>query len=245
MEQVQKKETGEVMLEGMIVTIVTIMVLVWILGIGFVYYQKYVVRIATNDVAKKIAATYDAPTTDVIMGFIGMGDLEKKSLYSSPDLTDVNQERAEGYLQYVLEKANFYGTVKSADVAVKYDSNVLGRSHVAVTTKCTFRTPFGGVLAMFGLSEEITYSVTSYADATSLSEHISAITITNALTNGTFLAGTGFVEKTVNMLNSFKAMCSQLFSPDSTSPSTGGTNSPGGSSGGGFQDGDTSGGGGR
>ena len=81
-----------------------------------------------------------------------------------------------------------------------------------MTTECTFNTPVGEGLEIFGMSPDITYSVTSYAESTSLHDYVSSVELSNALTNGTFLSGTGFVDKTVKMINSFIGMCKQLFS---------------------------------
>ena len=205
-------ESGEVMIEGMIVMIITMLMLVWVLGVGFIYYQKYTVRTVTNDATTKIASTYDSPTSDIIMGFIKSSDLSKRELYTTEDLKDVNTARAESYIKYMMDKPNFTGTVEDVNVKLKYKSDNLGRSHVEVTTKCEFNTPFGEGLEMFGMSSNITYSVTSYADSTSLHDYISSVELSNALTNGTFLSGTGFVDKTVKMINSFIGMCKQLFS---------------------------------
>lgn len=205
-------DSGEVMIEGMIVMVITMLMLVWVLGVGFIYYQKYIVRTVTNDAATKIASTYDAPTSDIIMGFIKSSDLSKRELYGSPDLTEVNTARAESYIRYTLDKTNFSGVIEDTDVELEYISDNLGRSHVKVTTECTFNTPFGEGLEIFGMSPDITYSVTSYAESTSLHDYVSSVELADALTDGTFLSGSGFVEKTVNMLNSFIEMCQQLFS---------------------------------
>ena len=53
--------------------------LVWILGVGFIYYQKYVVRIATNDLAKKVAVTYDSPDSDIVKDKHPVPCAERKS----------------------------------------------------------------------------------------------------------------------------------------------------------------------
>lgn len=205
-------ESGEVMIEGMIVMVITMLMLVWVLGIGFIYYQKYTVRTVTNDATTKAASTYDAPTSDLIMGYIKVNDLSKRELYATPDLTDINTARAESYIKYMLDRTNFSGTIDDVIVTLDYKSDNLGRSHIEVTTECTFTTPFGEGLEIFGMSPDITYSVTSYAESTSLHDYVSSVELSNALTNGTFLSGTGFVDKTVKMINSFIGMCKQLFS---------------------------------
>lgn len=216
MSDKKKEESGEVMLEGMIVLTITMLMMVWILAVGFLYYQKYTVRVVTNDVSKKIAATFDAPTTDLITGYISARDLTKRSLYVSPDLQGVNEERADGYVRYILDKANFANVVDTDSISVHLSSvrDAMGRSHIKIDTQCTFHTPFGAGLALFGGSDQATYCVTSYADATNLTDYIASVMLSDALTNGTFLKGTGFVEKTVKMLNSFLNHYNQYKSDD-------------------------------
>lgn len=205
-----KKESGEVMIEATIVMVVTLLMLVWILGVGFLYYQKYVVRIATNDVAKKIANSYESPTSDIIMGYISSSDLDKKTVYSSDEMTEINALRTESYVNYIVEKANLYGTVENVDVTLEYQKDAMGRSHVKVTTECTFDTPFGEGLELFGMSGMQTYVVTAYADSTSLTDYISTVTVADAITNGSVIKMPGFVDSTIKMINSFMGMCKQF-----------------------------------
>lgn len=205
-----KKESGEVMIESTIVMVITLLMLVWILGVGFLYYQKYAVRIATNDVAKKIAASYDAPSSDIIMGYISASDLDKKTVYSSDEMTEINRLRTESYVNYIIEKANLYGTVDDVVVKLDYQKDALGRSHIKVTTECTFDTPFGEGLELFGISGKQTYVVTAYADSTSLTDYISAVSVADALTNGSVVKMPGFVDSTIKMIESFMEMCKQF-----------------------------------
>lgn len=204
-----KRESGEVMIEATIVMVVTLLMLVWILGVGFLYYQKYVVRIATNDVANKIAASYDAPSSDIIMGYISANDLNKKTIYNSDEMTELNELRTESYVNYIVEKANLYGTVEDVEVSLEHQKDALGRSHIKVTTECTFDTPFGEGLELFGMSGTQTYVVTAYADSTSLTDYISTVSVADALTNGSVLKSPGFVDSTIKMINSFMGMCKQ------------------------------------
>lgn len=210
MRKINRKESGAIMLEGMIVIIITMLMLVWILGVGFLYYQKYTVRIVTNDVAKKLASTYDSPSSDIIMGYESQEDITKKRIELPANSVRVNQLRAESYVKYILDKANFYGIVQGVKVTVEPTKDAFSRSHLKVTTECTFKTPFGEGLEFMGMSSVITYSVTAYAESTSMKDHIAAVTMADVLTDGTLLAGTGLVEKTVKMINSFISTYKQV-----------------------------------
>jgi len=217
-----KKESGEVMIESTIAMVIVMLMLVWILGVAFIYYQKYTVRIATNEVAVKIANTYDSPSTDPITAYVSKDDIKSKPLYSgfsvSPvmgainqvqnamgrhKLPQTNQLRADNYATYIINKANVLGTVKDVNVTVDYQSDGIGRGHIKVTTECDFKTPFGEGLEVFGMSGRTKYRVTSYADATSISEYASAVLTANAFTNGSIISAGGLIDKVIGMVESF------------------------------------------
>lgn len=210
MHEKRNKESGEVMMEGMIVTVFTLLMLVWILGMFFLYYQKYTVRIATNDVAKKIAATYDAPSTDVIMGYITTDEITGRPLYFSDSLDDANDGRANSYVKYIMDRTNFNGAVKEVKVVIDPKSDIMGRSHIKVTTECTFKTPFGEGLEWLGMSGERVYRVTSYADSTSLSDYTSTVILAKSFTSGAVIKAPGIVGSVVKMINSFMGLFAQL-----------------------------------
>lgn len=214
MQKRRNTESGEIMIEGMIVVIFTLIMLVWILGIFFLYYQKYTVRIVTNDIAKKIAITYDVPSSEVIMGYITEDDLLGRKLYSASDLDEANLSRADSYVKYILDQTNFNGAVQDVKVYLAPRKDAMGRSHLGVITECKFKTPFSEGLEWVGMSGDITYRVESYADSTSLTDYVSTVSVAKAFTEGTIMKGPGVIGSTVKMINSFMAMFGQLSADD-------------------------------
>lgn len=208
LEGTKEHEHGAVMLEGMIVVIITIFMLVWILGIGFVYYQRYTVTIVTNDVAVKIASTYNNPTSDIIMGYVTTEDLSERDLYrnySSDDseLLLENEERTSNYVKYILDKANFSGTVENVDVDLELVADSALRKHVKVTTTCTFNTPFGEILDYFGMEGQLTYQSTACADCTDVAEYVSTVSFMKVLGSGSYLDDEKLIQNFIKMINSF------------------------------------------
>ena len=215
----KNSESGEVMLEGMIVTVITVFILIWLLGLGFLYYQRYVTTIVTNDAAVKIASTYNNPTSDIIMGYVTTEDLSSRDLYrnfttSSPssDLRATNEDRAECYVKYILDKSNFAGTVKDVEVELTLVSDSLVRKHVLITTTCSYDTPFGQIFSMFGMERSSTYSATACADCTDYADYISTVNFAASLTDGTFTSGSGFLDSLIKMFNSFVKVYNHLHS---------------------------------
>ena len=205
------------MLEGIIVVVITLFVLIWLLGLGFLYYQRYVTAIVTNDAAVKVAATYNNPGSDIIMGYVTTEQLGDRDLYrnfssdsEASRLRAVNEERASSYIKYSLDRANFAGTVQEVQVELRLVADSVVRKHVELTTYCTFRTPFGEGLELFGMDGTVTYSVTSYADCTDYADYISTVNFANFATDGSLLKNTGLVDSVIKTINSFVKIYNRL-----------------------------------
>lgn len=188
--------------------VITMFILIWILGLGFLYYQRYVTTVVTNDAAVKIASTYNNPTSDIIMGYVTTEDISNRDLYrgftvgsNSSDIHTVNEDRAENYVKYVLDTANFAGTVKDVDVELKMVSDSAVRRHIELTTVCEYNTPFGEIFEMFGMGRTAKYTVTASADYTDMADFVSTINFSKSLTDGTFTSGMGFIDSLIGMLN--------------------------------------------
>lgn len=203
-ESIWKQERGAIMLEGMIVIIITLFILLWILGLGFLYYQRYITTIVTNDAAVKIASTYNNVDSDIIMGYVNTEALSGRNLYrrfSSGCLQGTNEDRAGAYVRYILNKANFVGVVDNVDVELKLVTDSILRRHVELTTTCTYNTPFGEGLELFGMSGINTYQVKACADCTDYADYISTADYRYAWTDGTFLGKGNFFSDIVKLLN--------------------------------------------
>ncbi len=176
--KLKENEKGEVMLEGMIIITITIFVLIWILAIGFVYYQKYLVTAITNDATVKIAATYNKPDSDLMMGYMTSEQLTERDLYrgfNNNSLANVNKSKAEAYVKYCLNRTNFSGTISDVKVDMKLVHDSTHRKHVEITTICEFNTPFGSALKYFGMNSKTKYRATGRADCTDIIDYISTI----------------------------------------------------------------------
>lgn len=198
-------ERGAIMLEGMIVTVITLFVLIWILGLGFVYYQRYLTTVVTNDAVAKVASTYNNPDSDIIMGYVSTEALSGRNLYrrfASDGLQSVNEQRAGAYVRYILNRANFTGVVDSVDVELKLVMDSTLRRHTELTTTCVYNTPFGEGLEMFGMDGVHTYQVKACADCTDYADYVSTVDYGHAWSNGTFTNGMGIIDSAIGLINS-------------------------------------------
>lgn len=203
------KEKGEVMLEGMIVTLITTFLLVWVLGLGFVYYQRYLVTAITNDAAAKVAATYNNPDSDLIMGYISTENISERDLYrhfTKNNLYELNKAKATAYINYVLDKTNFAGTIQSVNVDMELENDSALRKHIEITSECTFNTPFGFALDFFGMDGTTTYSCSSRADSTDISDYITTVDFASYQ-----LGGNGVNSDVLNMINSLIGIFNHVY----------------------------------
>lgn len=206
-------ERGEIMVESTIIVTLTLMILVWLLALGFLHYQRYVATVVTNDAAVKIAATYNNPTSDIIMGYVTTEDLRDRPLYrhftdaSKGKLYRDNQSRTEAYVKYMLDRTNFMGVVKDVDVKMTLVNDGMGRQHVEVVTRCAFNTPFAGLLDYFGMGEVATYESTASAECTDMADYVAWVDYLAMWKRLDFLGGVKFVSNIVGTLNTIaKAM---------------------------------------
>lgn len=173
-----KCESGEIMLEGIIVVTVVMFVLVWLLGVGFIYYQRYVVTTIVNDSALKISDTYSYPMKDIVIGYAEPQELTSRDLYRgvlSDILESKNTNKVENYINYRLEKTNFAGTIKDTNITFDLISDSALRRHVEVSVVCEFNTPFGFALEFFGGDRTFSYRTVGRADCTDKMEYISTV----------------------------------------------------------------------
>ncbi len=166
------------MIEGMFVVIMTMLLMLWILAVGFLHYQRFIVTAVVNDAAKKVAATYNNPTSDMVMGYISVEDLSARDLYRSIntyELRDSNESRARSYIKYMLGKLGSSDMVNNIDVTLTYKTDNVGvsRGHIVLKAVCTFNTPIGEALDFFGMSKIVSYECCAYAECQDLANYIS------------------------------------------------------------------------
>lgn len=200
-----KKESGMLMLEATFLMTTVILLLVWILGLGFLYYQKYVTTVVVNDAVVKIASTYNNPQTDMVMGYTTTEDLCSRKLYrnfvkskSGKELLENNKDRAASYIKYRLTQSNFSGALQDVEVNLELVKDSFVRKHLKLTAVCTYNTPVGVGLDFFGMGDKHRYEVVACADCTDYADYMSTTAFIAALYD---FEGMGIVESASGYLN--------------------------------------------
>lgn len=176
-----RKESGEIMLEAAIIFPMVIIIILAMLGLGFLYYQKAMLQTVATEAATEIGESYKyykqgiedkTITLDAVKGVekyrtsFGIFKMQKK-----------NKKRVENYLPERVKKTNL-GVLQEEpaveNVKVKVDN--IGRLHVEVTVRMKSEVLFEGALKTMGIiGETPTFYATARAecmDITAYAGHV-------------------------------------------------------------------------
>ena len=201
-----KEDGGSMMIDGMIAMLFTILILVFLMSIGFLFYQQWIVSQVANDTATRVAQSYVYPNTDPIMGYINVELIDNVSIfrYMGDTLAEENSEKGEKVAAWALKQSSLAYPVSDPEILVetKYDS--LARRHVEVTVTAEYEIPLGGALQYFGLDKTITYTATGEAVCIDILDYVNTVDTFKALTGKTYGS------KALGAVNSIISMVDKL-----------------------------------
>lgn len=199
-----ERESGAIMIEGYLVLVVTTLMLIWILAVGFMYYEHFAFKIFLNDATAKIGATYNNPESDIVMGYMSAESIASRDLYRLSDdseLNEVNNQKVESYLVYLFKKYTFdQMKLISVDVDLVADSRL--RNHVEVTATCMPKSPYGNIFALIGGPEATLWTETAYADCTDIIDYFSTVDFVHSVSNLGFLDENKKIKKVTGLIKS-------------------------------------------
>ena len=74
-------DSGEVMLESTIIFTITIFLLLALLSIGFIFYQKAMLNSVADEIASSVGATFKFKDSDLMEREIGSNELSSNQMY--------------------------------------------------------------------------------------------------------------------------------------------------------------------
>lgn len=126
------------MLESLIVMVITIMLLIAMIGVGFLFYQKAMITTVATEVASDIASQYKYCEQDITDWTITEAKMKKlrkyRTSFSLPALRNKSKEKVKAYLQERVKVGNLGiggSGAKIDSYQIKVDN--IGRMHVEVT----------------------------------------------------------------------------------------------------------------
>ena len=167
-------ESGEVMLEGLIVYTITVFLLFFLLAIFSVLFQAWNVQTIANETAAKAAATYKLADSDLADPYVSVDQITGISRFRYWFGDDSLEREAETksfeYSQDRLQKTTYTKAVTQPEVAVQVKEDTLARRHIEVTITGEYTVPFGEALSYFGFDSIAHYETTASAECLDLIE---------------------------------------------------------------------------
>ena len=172
-------ESGEVMLEGLIVYTITVFLLFFLLAIFSVLFQAWNVQTIANETAAKAAATYKLADSDLADPYVSVDQITGISRFRYWFGDDSLEREAETksfeYSQERLQKTTYTKAVTQPEVAVQVKEDTLARRHIEVTITGEYTVPFGEALSYFGFDSIAHYETTASAECLDLIDYIDTV----------------------------------------------------------------------
>lgn len=172
-------ESGEVMLEGLIVYTITVFLLFFLLAIFSVLFQAWNVQTIANETAAKAAATYKLADSDLADPYVSVDQITGISRFRYWFGDDSLEREAETksfeYSQDLLQKTTYTKAVTQPEVAVQVKEDTLARRHIEVTITGEYTVPFGEALSYFGFDSIAHYETTASAECLDLIDYIDTV----------------------------------------------------------------------
>ena len=171
-------ESGEVMLEGLIVYTITVFLLFFLLAIFSVLFQAWNVQTIANETAAK-AATYKLADSDLADPYVSVEQITGISRFRYWFGDDSLEREAETksfeYSQDRLQKTTYTKAVTQPEVVVQVKEDTLARRHIEVTITGEYTVPFGEALSYFGFDSIAHYETTASAECLDLIDYIDTV----------------------------------------------------------------------
>lgn len=170
-----KKDSGMVMLEGMLSLIVTMFTMYLLLSMGFLLYEKYTIQVIADDTASKLAQSYRSDRADFVSGKVENGQLLKTSPYryvkDSNSANNFMTQKKEDAKKYAITRLDLMsmalsenGGKQAPDVSINVKSDNIGRNHVEVKIKTRNRVLLGEFLSLMGMDAVQEHTAAAAAD---------------------------------------------------------------------------------
>ena len=167
LKKILRDEGGEIMLESSIIFIMTIILLIGMISVGFVFYQQAMMNTIASEIASDIASDYKITDSDnqseikLFRTSIAVGSMEK-----------IHKQNAENMLPDMVKIRTLGLTGDSSidNFDIKVDN--IGRLHVEVTVSLKAKVLFDQVLKYLGIIDDtLTFSATGRAECLDLSAY--------------------------------------------------------------------------
>jgi hypothetical protein len=169
--------------------ITTIIVLMFLLGLGFLLYEQCSVQIIAEDAATKVAQTYKLLESDTATGDIGLDEINEIPLYRYDQLfggdtfESENRKKTRSYAGLRLSKTSLANKSQSLSVEFTVEPNGNSRRHVVVAVATEYEIPFGNFLSLIGFDSVQNYQATASAECVDILDYYARISFASRIAN--------------------------------------------------------------
>jgi hypothetical protein len=167
----------------MLVLLMTMVVLLFLISLGFLMYQQCAVQITAEDAAAKTAQTYKLLNADSTTGKISIDDLGKVALYrygfiSSSTYQEKNRTKTISYVVNRLSKTRFSKALSDPQTTFTIVNDGIGRNHVVVKVSAQYEIPFGSFLSIMGMQPTKVFTATASAECADVIDYVDTVKFT-------------------------------------------------------------------
>lgn len=171
-----EKNSGEIMIESLIVFPIVVLILFLIISLFSIYYQHWNYNIIAEEIAVSVAQTYKYTGADVLTGSVELKDISNLSPYrywfNNGDMKSAAQKKAS-----TIAKGRSNMLFGGEDITVKTEivKDTMGRRHVEVEFTAKYSVPFGGIFDILGMKNFTTCKITTYADCYDATNYLNTV----------------------------------------------------------------------
>ena len=179
----KKDESGEIAIESMLVLITVLFILVFLMNLGFFFYQRWNVQIVANDTASKVAEIYPLLDSSLGQGVTDYDQVMGVAKYRSSSLIGVtkerykeeNQNRGEDYGKRYISLVSLSYGMGEPEVQVRVVEDAFASKHIETTVKATYTLPFSEGFRVFGFKTSYEFEGMGYAVVSDLSDYLGMV----------------------------------------------------------------------
>lgn len=188
-------DSGEVMLESTIIFTITIFLLIALLSIGFIFYQKAMLNSVADEIASGIGSTFKFKDSDLMDREISDDTITSNQMYRymfhKDETLEAKKTKAEEYIVERVGITNLGISNKAPEVdSVKLYADNIGRFHITVDVSMETEILFMGVLKYFNIIDSTPkFTASASAECLDITEYNSYLNMVDGVIKG--IAGDG------------------------------------------------------
>lgn len=172
-------ESGELMIESMLVMIPVLFVVVFIITLGFFFYERWNVEMTADEVAESVAVNYQYLGIDLHDGIQSFEDIKKISRYrynlTSGRYEADNITRGQAYGKKYMKLVSLAKVQQDPVIEIAVKEDGFAARHVKISVTENYILPFAEGFEVFMLPSQHTYTATAEAVCMDFSDYVGSV----------------------------------------------------------------------